>query len=154
MPESKTYHLPSKSLHISKSSISFHQNRKNSIISIKELAKKQQVTYSIKELKSSKNNCVKSKSLRIPIEFTKAIILFYQMLNVNLLDATKSSKEDMMKYDIVKIRSYPPDGAAVMGEVLDCHYSFSAFVSSSYSLFTGRWIRRIISLNTMQYHLW
>ena len=71
------------------------------------------------------------------------------MLNVNLLDATKSSKEDMMKYDIVKIRSYPPDGAAVMGEVLDCHYSFSAFVSSSYSLFIGRWIRRILLANVV-----
>ena len=54
-----------------------------------------------------------------------------------------------MKYDIVKIRSYPPDGAAVMGEVLDCHYSFSAFVSSSYSLFTGRWIRRILLANVV-----
>ena len=71
------------------------------------------------------------------------------MLNVNLLDATKSSKEDMMKYDIVKIRSYPLDGAAVMGEVLDCHYSFSAFVSSSYSLFTRRWIRRILLANVV-----
>ena len=54
-----------------------------------------------------------------------------------------------MKYDIVKIRSYPLDGAAVMGEVLDCHYSFSAFVSSSYSLFTGRWIRRILLANVV-----
>ena len=70
------------------------------------------------------------------------------MLNVNMLDGTNSSKKyERVKYDIVKIRSYPPDGAAVIGEVLDCHYSFSAFVSSSFSLFTWRWIRRILLAN-------
>ena len=54
------------------------------------------------------------------------------MLNDNMLVGTNSSKKyERVKYDIVKIRSYPPDGAAVIGEVLDCHYSFSAFVSSS-----------------------
>ena len=70
------------------------------------------------------------------------------MLNVNMLDGTNSSKKyERVKYDIVKIRSYPPDGAAVIGEVLDCHYSFSAFVSSSISLFTWRWIRWILLAN-------